>query len=381
MGIGFARRDVSRRTVWRVACCIALSSLWLIACDASDTTTAPRLAQWSIGAEPLTSVSDDDASGEPQLGEVAGLTRLPNGSLLVADRTLQSLRFFDADGTPTRVVGREGDGPGEFRYIAMARRCGDSLFVEEISRRQIMVYTLDGTLVRTASDTELQGGRPAYHSACNPDGVWVHNGWESPEYERAGRARFAVPYWLASSAGNRLAELGELPGSERLVIRYDDMFGSGPHPLGKEPVVAIGRERAYVGLADSFAVRVFALDGTPLGALRTSDGDLRTTPADIVRFKRLDTLGQPPARRAQSVREWDLVEFPTTVPAYDQLLVDARDHLWVRRYPRGDAASVEWIVFAPEVTGLQVCLPPPTLQHATQRPRLLPHVMQQRIDR
>ncbi len=132
------------------------------------------------------------------------------------------------------------------------------------------------------------------------------------------------------------------------MIRYDDEFGSGPHPLGKEPAVAIGRERAYVGLADSFVVRVFALDGTPLGALRTADGDLRTTPADIARFKRLDTLGQPPTRRAQLVREWDLVEFPTTVPAYDRLLVDARDHLWVRRYPRGDAASVEWLVFAPD---------------------------------
>lgn len=196
MRIGFARRDVSRPTVCSKACCIALSSLWLIACNTSDTTTAPDLAQWSIGAEPLTSVSADDASGEPQLGEVAGLTRLQNGSLLVADRTRQSLRFFDADGTPTRVVGREGDGPGEFRYIAWARRCGDSLFVEEISRRQIMLYTLDGTLARTASDTELQGGRPttvpATRTACGCTTVGNHRSM-SGLAEHALRSRIG---WL-----------------------------------------------------------------------------------------------------------------------------------------------------------------------------------------
>ncbi len=324
--------------------CVTLLTLCVSACGPRDAST-PGVAQWSVSIEPLLSIADDNATGEPQLGEVVGLTRLPSGGLLVADRVLQSLRMFAADGSLEQVIGREGDGPGEFRYINWAKRCGDSLFVADIGRRDFALYALDGTLGRTAP--YLQGGSPAYHSACNASGLWVHNGWESPNCERAGRVRFNVSYWLATSAGERVADLGEMPGSERLVNCHDDLFGSGPHPLGKEPVVAIGRERAYVGLADSFVVRVFAIDGSPLSAISAAVADLRTTAEDIVRFKRLDTLGKPPRERAQQVREWERVEFPPTVPAYDKLLVDALDYLWVRHYPRGDNATVEWLVFSP----------------------------------
>ena len=40
------------------------------------------------------------------------------------------------------------------------------------------------------------------------------------------------------------------------------------------------------------------------------------------------------ARKESALREWATLEFPPTVPAYDRLLVDARDHVWVRRLPR-----------------------------------------------
>jgi hypothetical protein len=159
-----------------------------------------------------------------------------------------------------------------------------------------------------------------------------------------GRRRGMVPYWISGADGASTATLGDLPGSERLVSPN----GSGPHPLGREPVLAIGQDRAYVGTADSFTVRTFTLAGEPLESLRYDDTDLRTTPEDIERYKYLDTVGRSDARKESALREWATLEFPPTVPAYDRLLVDARDHVWVRRLPRRIGAEAEWIVFAPD---------------------------------
>ena len=37
--------------------------------------------------------------------------------------------------------------------------------------------------------------------------------------------------------------------------------------------------------------------------------------------------------------------FPEALPAYDDMVVDWADRLWVRSYPRGDSASTMWYVF------------------------------------
>jgi len=324
---------------------IAVASLLVSAC-ADRTPTPGGLAEWTVGATPTLAITGDDAGGQPQIGAAEGVTRLPDGSVLVADRGLFALRWFDSTGTLVRSVGREGKGPNEFEYIAELYRCGDSVFVNEITKaRPWLVYTLGGTMARDFAFDSPQG-ISTYRTTCNANGQFLHMGWERRDRDRApqlGRQRGMVPYWISGADGVSTATLGDLPGSERLVSPY----GSGPHPLGREPVLAIGRDRAYVGTADSFTVRTFTLNGEPLESLRYDDTDLRTTPEDIERYKYLDTVGRSNARKESAVREWATLEFPPTVPAYDRLLVDARDHVWVRRLPRGIGADAEWIVFAP----------------------------------
>lgn len=315
----------------------------LSACADSDAPVS-GLAAWSVDATPIVSITGDNANGEPLIGAAEGVTRLPNGDVLVADRGLFALRWFDAEGTLVRSVGREGKGPNEFEYIARLHRCGDSVFVNEIAKPQPwLVFSLDGSLARTFSFDSPQK-ISTYRTACNAKQQFVHMGWEGPRELEPGRRRGVVPYWISGASGAATVALGDLPGSERLVTPN----GSRPYPLGREPLLAIGYARAYVGTADSFTVRVFSLTGEPLPSLRYDDIDLRTTADDIERYKFLDTAGVTDRRKQNAEREWTTFEFPPTVPAYDMMLVDARDMVWLRRTPRRIGAEAEWIVFAPD---------------------------------
>ncbi len=316
----------------------------LAACSATSDVADLAPTGWSVDSIPITIIRDDDPTGEPMLANPVGATRLSDGSIIVADRGLHSLRYFGANGEFLRAVGRKGLGPDEFGYMAETLRCGDSLYVEDIEQQSIFVYSLDGVRTRAPKVAEIHGQRSPYDSRCNANYVFVHNGWAQHDDKKIGRVRWTVPYWITTTDARTRADLGEHPGSERLV--YEG--GSEPHPLGRNPVLAIGRERVYIGTADSFAILAYSLDGVAIDTLRNSDADLRTTALDIERFKRFDTLGLTSREREHQVRLWTTVEFPTTVPAYDAMLVDAEDYVWIRRFPRGRDLDASWLIFSPD---------------------------------
>ena len=311
-----------------------------------NDSEAQSAASWQVDSRALFDLTDAGASAEPLVGIAEGVTRLPNGDVLVADRGLYALRWFAPDGSLRQSIGRRGSGPLEFEYLARMRRCGNVVYVQDIARGATWQgFTLDGSpregiTLRSANDME------PYAFQCNASGHWIGMEWERFVDLKPGRGRNAVPFWIAAPDGRPLASLGNHPGSERLT--YPE--GSERHPLGKESLVAVGGNRAYIGTADSFVVQVYTLDGEPAGLLRDDAIDLKTTPADIERFWLLDTLGVPQRERSYFRKAGIPMDFPPTVPAYDAMLVDAEELVWVRRYPRRVGASAEWLVFRSDGT-------------------------------
>jgi hypothetical protein len=318
-------------------------------------------AVWTVDATPLLDIGDGDADTLALLGDVEGATRLADGTVVVADRAAPSLTYFSPDGKVVRRVGRKGSGPGEFETMWGLLRCGDSLFVRD--GMSYKVFSLDGESTRQFK-LEGPGGSRAYTSACSASGVFVSYGWDLLRDlpPRSSVTRAMVPFWLSNADGSVRANLGPRWGSERWATVAQPISGTGPLPLGKQPVIAAGRSRVYIGTADSFAIDVLSLDGARLGLVRKVVEPVKVTPADIERFKLLDSMGKPREMIERDVRTWADVRYPQTLPAYTALVVDSDDNLWVRTYPSAASAVVRWIVFSAEGVELAALSLPHTLQ-------------------
>ena len=102
---------------------------------------------------------------------------------------------------------------------------------------------------------------------------------------------------------------------------------SRPFPLGKVTAVAIGANRAYVGMGDSATILTYRLDGTLLSAIETGLLPRPTTESDREYYRMLDTLGQDSLMTRGAIKRWQTFEFPATLPAYSSLRVDGNDLL------------------------------------------------------
>lgn len=99
----------------------------------------------SVGSRVFRAEADD-------LFRVGGVLALSTGDVVVADRSSQSLRYFDATGAVGRVSGGPGEGPGEFRSLLniFAIRA-DTIGAYDAGARKVEVFSPSGEHVRTTT--------------------------------------------------------------------------------------------------------------------------------------------------------------------------------------------------------------------------------------
>jgi hypothetical protein len=113
------------------------------------------------------SLSDPDI-GFTNVGRVAVG---PDRRMYVAERQDRQMRIYDAAGNLERVVGRRGQGPGEFQSMTHLGLFGDTVWVVDLLNARITLFNRDGDLVETMRAPRIS----------------VQRGTQSPMYLRADR--------------------------------------------------------------------------------------------------------------------------------------------------------------------------------------------------
>lgn len=91
-------------------------------------------------------------SSHPDLGFVgAPMHLLPGQGVVAYDQMEKRIVVTDGPGAPLRMIGRRGEGPGEFRSISSMIIRGDSLIVTDAGSQRMTIYSIATGRVVTAT--------------------------------------------------------------------------------------------------------------------------------------------------------------------------------------------------------------------------------------
>jgi hypothetical protein len=329
--------------------------------------TAPLWSEanaWRLSPSPILDLGGAGADSAHEFYRVAGVVRLTDGTIVVANSGTSQLRYFAADGTTIRSVGREGAGPGEFRtLLSLHRLPGDSLLAYDPMNRRLTLLDAAGRHVRDVSLPTAMGFVLFQLAGRLPDGSYLVHAPSTPIGPEMlsrplGAARDSILVLRLDTAGVPVDTLGTFPAGI-VEVRNMEMFGRSmpvpiPIPFTPSTMVAAGPDAVYVGTSDSYEIRVLSPDGALRRLIRREVPARPVTQADrdAMTARMRDLPSQGGAQLAPMMEQFQKamaeIDYPETMPAYGSLRLDAEGNLWVAEHSGGAPAPVHWSVFGPD---------------------------------
>lgn len=313
-------------------------------------TSAPvEAGQWRLELLHRVQPAEGD-SGE--LLQPQDLALADDGTLVVSETGDAHVKVFDRNGRFLRRIGRNGQGPGEFRVGFLAVR-GDTLLVQDPQTGRASTFRI--------SDGRLLGSRAT--SCCY---------WSPLGIDGAGRALLPAnhaPPDTASRSATAWVRLG-FGGTDADTVfvwqgraRNDKVFwevGNGTTTRMRMPVPYVPREvetvdarggwvtawtGEYLLRATSTGDDTMALFGRPFTPEPVSSSE-KTRLVDV-RVTALmaedDDLPEAMLRAGMSIDK-----IPNRRPAFERLHTDGRGRTWVARLTADTASHVEFDLFDAE---------------------------------
>jgi 6-bladed beta-propeller protein len=284
-----------------------------------------------------------------ELGEPGSVAVDDAGRVYVADRKPASIKVFAPEGKLVRVIGREGEGPGEFRLGFVAVR-GNHLVLHDPQLGRTSVWDTSGTFIRS------------WHSSCcywgdiqvdRQDRIYVPTmvptkpddsprGTPYVRWTLDGVA--ADTLWVPRGESQRSWSITTRRGAKSMAsismtIPYTPTVVFGLHPDGGFVYGWSGRYEVVRSERGSDSVRIAGRTWTPDPV---SDARRKAEVASAIKGA-TPTVGEDAARA-----NIHLDDVPKTLPAYQALRVDGSGRVWVRRYAVADTTRSYYDVFDPD---------------------------------
>lgn len=317
-------------------------------------------ASCSLGPTPTLSIGEEEAGetfGEEYvLGNVAGATRLSDGTIVLANRGTHQLRYYGPDGRYVRSAGREGEGPGEFREpFYLHALPGDTVYAGDFRPFRFLVFDREGQWSRFVEPQPRMINTPASMNVLD-DGrlvLAVEDPDDRSSTERFPMRRLTVQLHAKDGAlTDTVARLDYgrygmvVEGSNFYIFPFFESFGR---------VVARG-DRIVIGHGSTRELIVRrASGGTPIERIvhwtgvsqEITDADVATERArERARFSR-GTRPPSPAILESVAGEGRPVA--DRFPAFTRIGLGRDGRIWMREYqPPTDSSVWRWTAFSDE---------------------------------
>lgn len=311
-----------------------------------------KLRQFRFDPLPLARVGDDP--GDP-LYDVRGIVVLPGGGLVIGERSSNTLRFYDSDGSLTNVVGRSGEGPGEFIRLHSMGRYGDRLFVFDSSQRRLSEFTLGGDFVGAVTVTPVPPFVAAPVTGVFSDGTLLAEGIQLPRVpSQPGVTNEEIALLRYDQDGKFIDQIGSFEAGEVYMesIPGGGWRGSLPAFARRSEVVVDGPNIVMVENRTPH-IQVRGQDGNTLIRLEPLGGrePKEVSDRDVKRI-RTRFLVEEKAGDTSLANLFDQMPIPETFPFYGWASWDRRPFLtardsviWVLEYGGLSDRGPTWMIF------------------------------------
>lgn len=347
MGIGVVVSGCGADTggVWGDATSVRDSAGIVVVENAAPRWDDPA---WTVELPPEVKIVTPEQSAAPQLFRVVGARRLADGRVVVANSGTGELLFFDPSGSFIQAAGGLGEGPGEFRRLdVLLRLSGDSLLVFDRALSRFSIFDRDGSFVRSFVGGQ-RGVRPL--AAIGPGRLLAATAERVSAAElESGIRQGSEKLVVIDLEGNELWAVAQVLSSEAFIKTDGASIQIVPLPFARRGRFAAASEQIYYGWNDRPEIRTYKVQGDLERLIRLGEVDRAVTPEDVQLWieQTLAAMGDPAeVRRVESsYGEADLHE---SVPAFDEMVVDADGYLWVQRFQRPDETHNMWGLYTGE---------------------------------
>lgn len=308
--------------------------------------------RWEVDTNARITLESPDSLG---FAFVSAAHWMPNGRILVADSRQRRLQLYDSSGRHLRTIGRDGDGPGEFRGIMTVSVVGDTIGVWDLRGRRFTLLTVDSGFRRLIPTPT----KPSDYDT--PREIWITSGirpltyWLSaaipaplPQGTRIRKWQFSAQLAFSDTAARTLSSSPAFNGNYSGQVER----GDARQVYSNFPFIAPAADRVAYGSGETFEVYLADRDLVTRRIIRWALADEPLTGTEVARAreKLFATMpsGAPREKIEQALNDIVAPELlPKIRPAISRALWDDAGRLWLGRFEaptRGIAEASDWVV-------------------------------------
>jgi len=322
----------------------------------------PEGTGWTVAPEPLLEIGSAAGGPAEEFFEIAGIVRMQDGRIAVADGGAGEIRIFDPRGDHQWTAGRQGEGPGEFRIMTSLGTTPDGgVWVYDYSLQRITFVGSDGEIGEV---TELEHPVPTLGMVGRlGDGSFVlAQLWGAgpvAETLTEGLRRDPVVVAHFGAGGELVDTIGEFPGREVQITLEDGRGVMGSPLFGRTASHTLWGNSLVVGDQILFEIGLYSSSGKLDRIVRIPEADLSLTREEIESTMAQQLADLPQSRRPGYRSFLEEAGLPDTKPAYLHLLPDRAGNLWVSEFARYPTPPGEWTIFDADGRWLGSVIMPP----------------------
>ena len=308
--------------------------------------------RWSIDSVPSLTIGVEEGDPMLEFYRLSTVRQLEDGRIVAMNAGTNELRYFSSDGTYMCSSGRRGAGPGDFENMGWLQVLGgDTLIVYSSGGGpRLSLIDPEGVFRRTLSVPRVDDVQFAQPHGFLSKRVLVMRSSRAytPDNVTSGTHRDSSILILVAEGGSEIARIGPVPNFEAAVVRTETSMTVTGLIFGKSLVLGYGQGRLYLGTNQSYEIAEYDTLAQLRRLIRLERQPEPVTADHIARAESSRLAdAESDAERASARALMDQMEFPSTMPFYNSMLVDSEGNLWVRRYAYFSTAGT-WDLFDPE---------------------------------